>query len=100
MTKTIKILRVENTFSFQSETVLFMVDAATKKLEGKTIFEKVYQDVNPKETTSITIDQSGLTSEDQKTFGNYVVDLFSKLDEAINAQFAVTPKDGQQPVAN
>jgi hypothetical protein len=94
MTKVIRIKRVDDTFSFETDSVLFLVDAKTKKLDGKVIYQKVYQDVVRGEKASVTIDQSGLSAEDKKVFGNYIVDLFGKLDEAINKQL-VAPLDGQ-----
>lgn len=92
MQKVIKIERgtVDETsvYLFKlSDSLIFSVSCKEKKIEGKLLFEKIYSDYSPDNRFNVLVDIDSLDAQDKKEFGKYVVDLFKKIDEALNKQF-------------
>ena len=70
---------------------MFNVPHSTKTIKGKDLYEKVYK-TEGNDVVEVTIDQSELSIEDQKSFGNYVIDLFKSIDDCMKTQFAEVNK--------
>lgn len=66
-----------------------VVEKAQKKIPGKELYEMFYLDYSKDNAFTIEINDSTLTDEDRKVFGNYVKNLFLKIDEALKKQFQV-----------
>lgn len=95
MKKVLKIKRQEAEdaayFLFMEEDrTLFKADCKTKTIKGQDLYTSLYSNVDPKEILEIEIDQNELSDEDKKKFGNYVVDLFQHINEAMIKQFSVS----------
>lgn len=92
MKKIIKIKKsnVDNvdyySFYFEDGTLLFNVDCSQKTIKGKDLFEKIYL-CDSDDYIEVEIDQSELTDEDQKCFGNYVKDIFDAINKSMREQF-------------
>ena len=76
------------------EEALFCVDCSAKTLHGKDIFEKVYLN-DSNEIVEVEIDQSSLSDDDKKCFGNHIKELFKEIDNAIKKQFP-SQDDGEK----
>ena len=93
MKKTIKINKTNingvDYYSFYLEdgTFLFNVDCSQKTIKGRDLFEKIYL-CNSEEPIEIEINQSELTDDDKKCFGNYVKDVFDSINKSMKQQFA------------
>ena len=67
---------------------------SAKTLHGKDIFEKVYLN-DSNEIVEVEIDQSSLSDDDKKCFGNHIKELFKEIDNAIKKQFP-SQDDGEK----
>lgn len=78
-------------FVFSEEgNVLFKVDHSTKKVSGKELFTKIYETYTKENPFEVECNIDSLNDEDKKTFGNYLVTLFSKIDAKMKEQFTDT----------
>lgn len=75
-------------FLFDDNQILFNVECSTKTIKGKDLYEKIYK-TDTNETVEIEVDQTSLSTEDQKSFGNYVKDLFDSINDAMSKQFNI-----------
>lgn len=75
-------------FLFDNNQILFNVECSTKTIKGKDLYEKIYK-TDTNETVEIEVDQTSLSTEDQKSFGNYVKDLFDSINDAMSKQFNI-----------
>ena len=94
MKKVIRIIRqlIDNTdyyiFLLDDNKIVFNVECSTKTIKGKDLYEKIYK-TDTNEIVEIEIDQTSLSTEDQKCFGNYVKDLFDSINDAMIKQFNI-----------
>lgn len=80
-------------FYGDADTQLFSVSCKDKKISGKDLFNSIYSKATLDDPIQVEIDPSELSKEDQKQFGNYVVDLFTSINKAMTEQ--LKPNDIQ-----